>query len=146
MEPELINQGLSVGSWVQWVIAIGAGGLISVLNQVFHFIPNKKIKSAEATKIQFEVIKLELDNCKKSIQQLYVDLGIREESERQLMKDISVSEIKRYKLKSCISCAHGCAHSADCPVLKRQREIEDEWTKTKNKDNGKEDNKGVPEQ
>ncbi|MDR3140181.1 MAG: hypothetical protein LBU37_00375 [Tannerellaceae bacterium] len=115
---------------LQWVAAIGAGSLISVLNGVFHFIPNKKIKESEARRVEFEVMKAELEYCKESIQKVYRELGIREESEKTAKKELSISETKRYKLKGCISKAHGCTYADNCPVLERQRELETEYQKT----------------
>jgi hypothetical protein len=113
----------------QWIIAIGAGSLISVLNSVFHFIPDKKIKEAEARRVEFEVMKAELEYCKESIQKVYRELGIREESEKTAKRELGISETKRYKLKGCISKAHGCPYADNCPVLERQRELEKEYQK-----------------
>jgi ribosome-binding ATPase YchF (GTP1/OBG family) len=115
---------------VQWIIAVGAGGLISVITQIALFKPNKRIKESEVKQVEFEVMKAELEYCKESIQKVYRELGIREESEKTAKKELSISETKRYKLKGCISKAHGCAYADNCPALKRQRELETEYQKT----------------
>ncbi|GEM_PF-6352503 len=113
---------------IQWIVAIGAGGLISVISQFIFLKPNKRIKEAEANMADFEFMKKEIEHLNVRIDQLYKDLGKSEEEKRQGKKELEISETKRYKLKSCISRAHNCEHSDNCPVLKRQRELEEEYT------------------
>jgi hypothetical protein len=126
---------------VQWIIVAGAGGVISVITQIVFFKPNKRIKDAEANNIEFELLKKQIDYINDRIDKLREELGRSEEEKKQTRRELDTSEIKRYKLKSCISAAHGCSYKSNyCPVLKRQRELDEEWEKEKEKNNREENN------
>jgi hypothetical protein len=124
---------------IQWIIVAGAGGVISVITQIVFFRPNKRIKEAEANKAEFEALEKQIEYANKRIDELYKDLGKSEEEKRQSRRELDTSEIKRYKLKSCISAAHNCSYKSNyCPVLKRQRELEEEWEKNNKEENNHE--------
>jgi septal ring factor EnvC (AmiA/AmiB activator) len=119
---------------VKWIIAVGAGGVITSITQILYLKPNRRIKEAEANKAEFEQLGKQIEYANKRIDELYKDLGKSEEEKRQSRRDLEASEVKRYKLKSCISRAHNCQYIDNCPVLQRQRELEEEWMKEQ-KDN-----------
>lgn len=114
---------------IQWIIAIGAGGVISAVSSIAFFRPNKRLKETEARSAEFEQLKKEVEYANKRIDDVLKDLGKSEEEKRQSRRELEASEAKRYKLKSCISRAHNCDNSERCPVLNRQRELEEEWLK-----------------
>jgi septal ring factor EnvC (AmiA/AmiB activator) len=118
-----------MGMWdvLQWVIVAGAGGVVSIITQVLFIKPNKRIKEAEAASAEFEQLEKQIEHLNKRIDGLYKDLGKSEEEKRQSRRELEISEVKRYKLKSCISRAHNCRDVDNCPVLQRQRELEEEW-------------------
>jgi chromosome segregation ATPase len=77
----------------------------------------------------------DLEYANKRIDELYKDLGKSEEEKRQSRRELEESEVKRYKLKSCISRAHNCPYIDNCPVLQRQRELEEEWIREQKENN-----------
>jgi septal ring factor EnvC (AmiA/AmiB activator) len=122
---------------IQWIITVGSASLIASITQLLFLKPNKRIKEAEAKSIEFELLKKQIENAHERIDKLQQDLGKSEEEKRQSRRELEASEVKRYKLKSCISRAYECPHAKSCLVLWRQRELENECIK-ENKENNNE--------
>lgn len=122
---------------IKWVVAVGAGGVITFVSQILFFKPNKRIKDAEADAKEIDNLNSRMASMQNQIDFLATrldvvmkDLGASTERERALQNDLGISELKRQKGKNAISQAHGCQHVgciADCPVLTRQKEHEEEY-------------------
>lgn len=122
---------------IKWVVAVGAGGVITFVSQLLFFKPNKRIKDAEADAKEIDNLNSrmasmenQIDFLSKRLDVVMKDLGASTERERTLQNDLSISELKRQKGKNAISQAHGCKYVeciGDCPVLARQKKLEDEY-------------------
>lgn len=125
-----------MGDIVQLIISGGIGAIIAAVITVLNYRFEKKIKGAEADTAQFGYFEKQIKFLNDRMDQLYKDLGKSDQEKRQSRIELEASETKRYKLKKCISCAHNCSNSDECPVLEMQREFEEEWI-LKNKEENK---------
>ncbi|MDR1160782.1 MAG: hypothetical protein LBK45_00430 [Tannerellaceae bacterium] len=121
----------------QWIIAVGAGGIISVVTQLIFLKSNKRIKKAEAdekdiTNINSVIasLKNQIEFLTKRVDILQEELGAREEKIRQKDAALALNELKYQQKKNCISQAYGCQYSDTCPVLARQKKFEEEYLKS----------------
>lgn len=106
--------------------------MLSVVSQFIFMKAEKRLKDTEADTKELEYLEKQISFLSKRVDDLYIDLGKSEAEKRRARHDLEESEIKRYKLKRCISSAHNCKNrekenSDDCPVLLMQRKLEDEW-------------------
>lgn len=117
---------------LNWILAGGAGALLSVIGQVLFMRSEKRIKNTEADSKEFEYLEKQIEFLSTRVDELYKELGKSDEEKRQSRRDLDASEAKRYKLKRCISAAHKCPNrdmeaSHQCPVLEMQRRLEEDW-------------------
>lgn len=119
---------------IQWIVTAGAGALLLTVSKVVFFPSEKRIKRAEAKTKEIEAntaemiaLQKQLDLTNERVDRLYRDLGQREQEAREKRQELAISEIKRYKLKNTISRAHVCKFEAECPVLARQRQLDEEY-------------------
>lgn len=121
---------------LNWILAGGAGALLSVISQFIFLKSEKRMKTTEADDKQFSYLEKQVKYLTNRVDELYKELGKSDEEKRQNRQDLNSSEAKRYKLKRCISAAYSCKNRDlnSCPVLDTQRQMEEEWIIINNKE------------
>jgi septal ring factor EnvC (AmiA/AmiB activator) len=123
---ELLNTLITI-----FALIFGAGG--SVMS-IIYFRQNKRIKNAEADNAEldklrkgFEILQQRVDDLYKELKETRSQLARVRAENTELYKDKNILELKNSQKKSCIHRAHECKYEKFCPVLMRQREIEDDY-------------------
>lgn len=118
-----------------WELLFGASGLVSF---VLYYKQTKRTKNAEATIKEIGALKNTIDLLEQRIESLHKEVGILQQRIDSkdgvldaMQKRYSELEKKYNMKKSAISCALSCTGTSanECPVLKRQTELDDKYLK-----------------